>query len=295
PLSLEGLLAQWTELEISFWGLFGWNTVPLPQIVYDGLHGLTLFALGGFIVAIARRNEWTRADVMGTAALTLYSLLVLVAFWQWMTATAQAHGRLLFPALPCFAIVVCLGLSQWLPRRGRPALLAGLAAALFALSGWAATSVLGDAYPQPRILATADQIPQRANANLDGHLVLLGYDMRPRPPSERNVVDVIAYWQTTTPMDVDYTVTVQAFAPDGTRIGHFDAYPVSGMYPTSEWNVGEILQDDYPLELDAGAGRPIHATVVIGLYDRRTGKALQVIQPDGRRVARVILGQIEIQ
>ena len=45
---------------------------------------------------------------------------MLGAFVRWVSATDQPHGRLLFPALPAFAILVCLGLSQWSPRRLRP-------------------------------------------------------------------------------------------------------------------------------------------------------------------------------
>ncbi len=296
-LSLEGFLQQWTEIEISFWGLFGWNTVLLPQVVYDALHGVTLLALIGLIIGMVRRKEWTRSEIFALGALSVWTLLVCAAFVRWLSATIQAHGRLLFPALPAFAIIVCWGLLQWSPRRWRPLVIAGFATALFALSGWSATVVTAAAYPQAiRLSASAlEQIPNRVDANLSGQIALLGYRLRASKQPERAVVDVVVYWKAMAAMDVDYTVTVQVFGEDGTRVGHLDTYPVSGMYLTRDWMVGEILQDEYPVAIEPSAKRPLRANVVVGMYNLRTDKALPVIQPDGRRVGRVTLGQIDIE
>ncbi|MCA1554183.1 MAG: hypothetical protein LC737_07380, partial [Chloroflexi bacterium] len=106
--SIEGITSQWTELEISFWGLFGWNIVPLPQVVYDALHWLSVVALGGVLLTFARR-AYTTIERTSLLGLSLFALAVLGAFVRWMSVTGQAHGRLLFPALPAFAVVCCVG------------------------------------------------------------------------------------------------------------------------------------------------------------------------------------------
>ena len=292
PLTLEGLLAQWPEIEISFWGLFGWNIVPLPQAVYDSLHWVSVLALGGVSVFAARRRAKGRETAV-VGALLAWTLLVLVAFLRWFSVTDQPHGRLLFPALPAFALLVCLGLSQLTPQRLRPILIACLAFALFLTSGWAASNVLPAAYPQPNYVAAGAPIPNPVGANLGDRIELLGYEWQILQKGGRDVLTVSVYWKATAPIDSDYTVTIQAFAPDGLRVGHLDTYPVSGMHLTSDWQVGEIVRDEYPLEITANAGGTT-LKVMIGMYDLATGKALQIIQPDGGRVGRVTFGDVHI-
>jgi 4-amino-4-deoxy-L-arabinose transferase-like glycosyltransferase len=290
-VTLGDLLAQWQEIEISFWGLFGWNIVPLPQAVYDSLHWVTVLAVAGLAVFVARRRAKGRETAV-VAALLMWALLVLAAFVRWVSATEQPHGRLLFPALPAFAILVCLGLAQWMPQRLRPILIGCLASALFLTSVWAAVVVLPAAYPQPNFVAAGAPIPNPVDANLDNRIELLGYDWHVLRNGGRDVLAVRVYWKATAPIDNDYTVTIQAFRPDGLRVGHLDTYPVSGMHPTSDWQVGEIVRDEYPLEISANAGSTVK--VMIGMYDLDTGKALQVIRSDGTRTGRVTIGDVYI-
>ena len=288
-LTLEGLLAQWQEIELSFWGLFGWNIVALPQVVYDSLHWLSLLGLAGVAVFVARRRaDWR--ETLPVAALLAWALLVLVAFMRWVSATAQPHGRLLFPALPAFAILVWLGLSQLSPLRLRPLVTAVLAGALCLVSAWAALSVLPAAYPQPDYVSAGATIPNPLAANLSDRIELLGYESHVRTGDERNILAVVLYWKATAPIDRDYAVTVQAFAPDGTRVGQLDSYPVSGMHPTSDWRSGEIVRDEYPLDISAGAGSVLK--VMVGMYDQSSGKALQIVRPDGMRVGRVTINDV---
>ena len=291
PLTLEGLLAQWQEIEISFWGLFGWNIVPLPQPVYDSLHWVSVLALAGLAVFVALRKAKGRETAV-VAALLAWTLLVLAAFARWVSATDQPHGRLLFPALPAFALLVCLGLSQLTPKRLRSVVVGSLASALFLTSVWAAIVVLPEAYPRPNFVAANATIPNPVGANLGDRIELLGYEWQILQKEGGDVFAVRVYWKATAPIDRDYTVTIQAFAPDGLRVGHLDTYPVSGMHPTRDWQVGEIVRDDYPLEISANAGSTLK--VMIGMYDLNTGKALQVIRSDGSRAGRVTIGDVYI-
>jgi MFS family permease len=290
-ITLGDLLAQWQEIEISFWGLFGWTIVPMPQPVYDSLHWVSVLALAGLAVFVARRRAKGRETVV-VAALLVWMLMVLAAFVRWVSATDQPHGRLLFPALPAFAILVCLGLAQWMPQRLRPILIGCLASALFLTSVWAAVVVLPAAYPQPTFVAAGAPIPNPVDANLDDRIELLGYDWHVLRNGGRDVLAVRVYWKATAPIDNDYTVTIQAFGPDGLRVGQLDTYPVSGMHPTSDWQVGEIVRDEYPLEISANAGSTLK--VMIGMYDLDTGNSLQVIRSDGTRTGRVTIGDVYI-
>ena len=290
PLTLQGLLEQSQEIEISFWGLFGWNIVPLPQIAYDALHWLTALAMAGVCVWLILRRGKGR-DSANVMALLAWTLLVLGAFVRWVSATDQPHGRLLFPALPAFALLVCLGLTQLSPPRLRPALMGALACGLLLTSGWAVAFILPAAYPSPVYVAASAPIPNRVDANLSDRVELLGYDWQLQPVGAHNVLSLSVYWKATGPMDTDYSVSVQAFAPDGRRVGQLDTYPFNGMHPTRDWQVGEIVRDEYPLMISANASPVLK--LMIGMYDLASGKALQVIRADGTRVGRVTIDGVK--
>src|SRR5207237_10742305 len=138
------------------------------------------------------------------------------------------------------------------PPRTRPVATGALAAALWVTSAWAALSLLPAAYPQPNYVPASATIPNPVAANLGDRIELLGYEWHFRGDGEGNVLAVVVYWNATAPIDRDYAVTVQAFTPDGLRIGQLDTFPVSGMHPTSDWHSGEIVRDEYPLELSEG-------------------------------------------
>jgi len=107
--------------------------------------------------------------------------------------------------------------------------------------------------------------------------------------------EVVLYWLALkSTLQTDYTVTLQMFAADGRRIAQLDTFPVRGMYPTSQWLGNQWLRDTYSLRIAPDAP-PGPATLIVGLYERTTNKALQVVQPDGRRAGRLTLAQLEIR
>ena len=293
PLTPLDMLFQWNELEISFWGLFGWSSIPMPQIVYDGFHAFALLTLVALGAALLRWRRWQRVELFALGTLSFWIALVFGTYANWMRVTAQAHGRLLFPALPAFALLIALGVTYWLPHRARTALVTAFAACMCAISFWAAAGLIAAAYPDPQIVVAREPNAVPLNANLDDQVMLLGYEYRKLPDKTRNVLDVVLFWRATDILDVDYTITVQVFDEKGLRIGQLDTFPVQGMSSTRDWIVGEILQDHYPVEI-APQTRAVQATVQVGLYDQDTGKALQVILPDGRRVGRVTLGKTTV-
>src|SRR5207248_1687772 len=66
PLSLEGIVAQWTELEISFWGLCGWNMVQPAMMPLLGLCWIAASAGAGIT---ALDGAYPRATLLSAAAL----------------------------------------------------------------------------------------------------------------------------------------------------------------------------------------------------------------------------------
>ncbi|MBN1993509.1 MAG: hypothetical protein JW953_12485 [Anaerolineae bacterium] len=93
---------------------------------------------------------------------------------------------------------------------------------------------------------------------------------------------LILYWQSAASPATDYTIFVHLRAADGFVRSQADGPPVSGHYPTSQWQPGEIVQDIHPLP-PADYAQVDH--IALGLYDAATGQRLPTFGPAGERLA----------
>ncbi|MFN8532639.1 MAG: glycosyltransferase family 39 protein [Dehalococcoidia bacterium] len=82
-------------------------------------------------------------------------------------------------------------------------------------------------------------------------------------------------WRATGRTETSYTVFVQAIDSTGQVVGQTDRPPLGGAAPTTGWLPGEVLVDDVPLPLRAGA-MPGTYQVIAGLYDPKTGARLSL-------------------
>jgi len=85
------------------------------------------------------------------------------------------------------------------------------------------------------------------------------------------------YWQTTAPLDTEYTVFVHSLNAKGELVGQADGPPVANHYATTAWGPGEIVQDSRPL--------PPGDRYLVGLYNAASGERLPAFAPDGTRLA----------
>jgi hypothetical protein len=83
------------------------------------------------------------------------------------------------------------------------------------------------------------------------------------------VLTVRPRWFVEAPPGRDYTVFVHVVDASGRPIAQGDAPPLGGAYPTSLWEAGELIDDEYAVTGGA-AGR-----VLIGLYRPDTGERLR--------------------
>lgn len=131
-----------------------------------------------------------------------------------------------------------------------------------------------------RIEGTPRLAPQRlVNARIGDAIELIGYDWARK--DERIVLNV--YWRALDVMREDYTVFVHlvgALNPQtqSSLWAQDDTQPARGSYPTSRWQRGEIIVDEYRLRV-AGLPRGEYR-IEIGIYNLHTGARLRVEASD---------------
>jgi len=79
------------------------------------------------------------------------------------------------------------------------------------------------------------------------------------------------YWHSNGATDISLTVFTHLIGPDGLVYGQWDNPPVGGAYPTTKWQPGEQIVDQYHIPVNENAP-PGAYRLVIGMYDPATGE-----------------------
>jgi len=146
---------------------------------------------------------------------------------------------------------------------------------------------------EPPTVSTLD-IVHPLEVNLGGKVRLLGYNIQSgfRPGDNINLT---LFWQCLEKMDKDYTVFTHLTDAQGRLWGQKDNPPVDGFYPTTGWETGEIVRDQYdiPISPDAPTGE---YQIEVGMYLAETGERLPVVDPQSEQVTdRVLIGAVKIK
>lgn len=138
-------------------------------------------------------------------------------------------------------------------------------------------------------------ITHRLDASLAGQIVLLGYDLDPAPISPGQVMSVTLYWAARDPIPTDYTVFVHLGFPDRPPLAQDDSQPRHGTYPTTCWDIGQVVADHHllpvPVEILPGAYE-----ILTGMYLLGTGERLPAFDADGVRFPNdaIPLAEVEV-
>ena len=118
------------------------------------------------------------------------------------------------------------------------------------------------------------KIPVRADTRFGEQIRLLGY----RVSTVGDQIELALYWQANATPQQDYQVFVHLVDAAGSRIAQDDGPPVGGLYPSSRWLAGQVIEDRHRLVVPAG-GQP--AAVYVGLYDLASSTRLPARKADG--------------
>ena len=274
---------SWGEVRgfrYSFWGLFGWFNILLPTWVYPFLDGVTLIALAGvpFAWVTNRQRVSETQSAQPVRVLLLGWLLISVALLvYWLNQATSSQGRLFFPALSAFAVLLLFGLYGWLrylPQRVQPLLGAMAPLVMVGCSLYALTVLFPASYGAPRAITALPPSAQAIDVVYgdSDKLYLLALEI----PTDRfragDRVPVTLYLQAKAPISADYQLFIQFLDEDRLEIGNLTTHPGWGRNPTSLWEPGAIYADQYPVLIQrASKGNlPLLAKVYIGFVDPAT-------------------------
>ena len=126
--------------------------------------------------------------------------------------------------------------------------------------------------------AQTTQPAHATDASLGDRIQLLGYDFQ----VTGQALNVALYWQAKEPVDKSYNVLVHVVDSQGEVQGQSDSPPVSGDYPTSSWQPGEVIVDGYTIPLRSNAPLDTYR-VAVGMYDPATGERLPAVDGSGQQ------------
>jgi len=256
-------------LRISLLALFGWFSIPLPDFIYKIWDAFLAISAIGFLQGVWRRRfhlAHERCHIF-LVLLALWLGLMSVSLAMWTKTTFGTQGRLLFPAISSLAILIMLGWREWLP--GRKWWLSIPPAVLLALSIYSASHVIPAAYRPPKII-TVDDIPADARIQpvvFDERIALVGAKVQPETLHPGDKIFVTLYWQAINPIPYNASVTIHVYGQNFSDVAQLDAYPGWGAFPTSFWQPGKVIQDQYFMQLSGGTPTPTKLVVSVGLYD----------------------------
>ena len=307
PDTFAAAIAEFRGLRYSFWALFGWFNVLVPDVFYWIVDALTVLACAGMGLFVARRVLARRASAAGTRPEPSIPVLLLLFLWlglavvgllRWTLLTPASQGRLLFPALGALALFAVVGLAELLPARLRaPA--GGVALAAWIV--WAAVSpilFIAPVYAQPvryRSLADLEVVPSFLNVRYGDCCDLVGYIQPRQPIHAGDRVPLTLIWRARQVIDRDYSVFVHASTINGEIQGQIDTYPAGGRYPTSHWQPGEIISDTVYIPITTTAQGPDLVLFNVGLYELSMGRELPAFSADGQKIRHVFAGEAALE
>jgi hypothetical protein len=137
------------------------------------------------------------------------------------------------------------------------------------------------------------EIQHPLDLTLGEDINLLGYSISSSEVAAGDILQLTLFWQASKPLEERYKVFTHILDGRSHIVGQRDAEPVGGMRPTTTWQVGEVIADNYGVLVLPGTPPGEHQ-LEIGMYSLETGERLPVSR-DGEPLGdRILLEPIEI-
>jgi hypothetical protein len=133
-------------------------------------------------------------------------------------------------------------------------------------TGQLISSTIAETKVVPGVWPSVSPIHRAVNADFEGMILLVGYDLVPEPPG------VVFYWRSQALMNEDYVVFVHLLDSKGQIVAQMDGEPLWGQYPTSWWSPGDLIIDRRTLPVVA----PGNYRLLVGWYRLADGSRLSL-------------------
>ena len=287
----------WRDTFRSFWAAFGLAVVRPPDWVYWLFAGLMVLAGVGLLRLIHRRggfetrpyNRSNQTSGFGTRPhdpqlsvllLLMGSVIIgnVLLLYVWMQQILATYGRLLFPALGGFVVLLVAGLWELHPRLARWAWLLPGALAVVA-PFW----LIRPAYTPPRLLdeATLAARGESLGWRFGDVAELLSVTPAARSAAAGVTLPVEICWRALAATDTNYTIFLQAVGPNETIVADRYTYPGLGSYPTAIWQPGDAFCDNVALPIPADLAQTLVYRLAVGLLDDAADQRLPATDRDG--------------
>lgn len=132
--------------------------------------------------------------------------------------------------------------------------------------------------------AVVRDIATDAEYILAEQIALLDYRVERKTLSSAEAVVLSLTWQAVAPISLDYTAFAHLLDERGEIAAQADVQPRGGAYPTSFWDVGEVVTDEMVIPLPAGVSLQGY-TLRLGMYQLDTLQPLPVYDAYGQRIS----------
>jgi 4-amino-4-deoxy-L-arabinose transferase-like glycosyltransferase len=307
PVSLSSVLPTLPMVYRSFWGAFGWGNVEMSPLIYYAIATVLIASMIGWIVPEPSDGRASQAQNLTSEARNReFAILLMCVLWcgavlasllRWNQQVEAPHGRLLFPVIGAFALLLVGGLAR-LPR---PHTVLGIVVTGFLLLSLAAPFVyIQPAYAQPELFplqVISSRGPAVSGRNLlyGTQAWLIGFALDRPSVSAGEWLNVTLCWTAARAMTGNYAVFIHLLGRENLVVGARTTYPGLGRFPTSLWPVGRAFCDTIPVRVEAWTPVPELYAIEVGLHDPKTDDRLEAADASsGQIVAPPVVGRIRV-
>lgn len=254
PLEWDEWWLEFRGLRYSFWGLFGWFNILLPEWIYRVLDAISVVALLGVLAApiLNRKREMPSTWRVGRGLLVAWALLSFALVVYWVSEATGSQGRLFFPAIGATIILMVIGLDVWLrylPKGVQVGAWSAMVALLLGASLYTGAVLFPRSYAAPPALSA---LPAAAHpldityTTPDGEQIkLVGIETPAGRYYAGDSVPVTLYLTAPQSLHHDYEIFVQLLDETRADVGNVTTHTGWGRFPTRLWRAGAIYADTY--------------------------------------------------
>ncbi len=276
PLQLGALRRELPGMFQSFWGQFGWLTVPYPSWLYGILATVTVLLILGVAYWLWRAARTLDPETyllenpsVFQAGIAVVWLCILMFSWfRFMLVAPAAQGRYLFPALCTLAlgISLCLALVPRPWRYGAWCLPGALAVLCVLTPTW----IIRPAYLPPAVTQYADLSLTPTEAVVGHNLAYPEFQLAGLRIADTFIpgaaYPVYVRLTALNPVPEDYALFLHLRDEAGQTVAQYDGIPGGGLWPTSQWPVTETRTEMFTLRIPSHLEPGMAGTIVLGLY-----------------------------